>query len=108
MSKRMKRCQHWLRLLANTSGKEQKDLLRLVRPDLVKAICECTINVLAKRIPVSSTQKQKLKRKRKILHSLADKGNSIKTKKKLLIQHGGGFLIPLLAPILGALLGALK
>ena len=51
------------------------------------------------------SEKKKLKVKKDILRKLSNRKTKSPERKKLLVQHGGGFLLPLLAPILASLVG---
>ena len=82
-------------------------LLKRADPRLVKNICECALNVLCGNISLSETQKKKLRKHANALRHLAAPGKSLKTKKKFIVQRGGGLLLPLLAPIIGNLIASL-
>jgi hypothetical protein len=74
-------------------------------PDLVNALCECSLNVLKGRVPLTTSQKKQLTRHKRDLRELARKGTSLKKKKQILQK--GGFLGLLLKPALGLLGGLL-
>lgn len=71
-----------------------------------EAIREIAVNTIKRRVPLTETQKKKLRRYKKVLLSLAKTKNSKITKKKL-VRQSGGFL-PLLIPIVSGLISALK
>ena len=75
--------------------------------DLIKALCECTLNILKGNIKLTTAQKKKLARYKNILRSLAVKRTSMK-KRKTILQSGGliGALLSPVLGVLGALLGA--
>lgn len=88
-----------LRVLKNASPSLRKAILREADKALVYSICEICDNTLCGRVPLTTSQKQKLKKHKTILKRLAKRGESWIKKKKALTQKGGAFL-PLL---LGAL-----
>ena len=93
--------------LHGTSNKERKELLKKLKPNTVKAICDCAINIINKRIKVTEEEKKKINRHRDKIRELVHPKTSQRRRKKLLVQHGGAFLAPLLAPVIGSLLGPL-
>ena len=73
-----------------------KQLLKKLPIRSVKAICECTLNVLNGNVPLSSNQKKSLRKHKITLRKICAKRGSLFTKKKLIVQHGGflNILIP--------------
>jgi len=69
--------------------------------ELVCALCECIINILEGNVNVDPKYKKKLQKYKKTLRDIGAARGTWKAKRKLL-QKGGGKLIPLIAPILGA------
>ena len=94
----------FLKVLAKCKAKQRKALLQNISPGLLKCLCECSLNVLKGNVKLTSSQKQLLRRHRKVLRSLADRKTTVKRKKQLLVQKGG-FLPALLGPILSTLAG---
>ena len=76
-------------------------MLKGASPDLIKALCECSLNILKGRIKLSPTQKKKLSRHKNNLRLLATKKSTLKHRKRVLQK--GGFLGALLGPVLGVL-----
>ena len=70
-----------------SSKAQKKELLKHLKPDTIKAICECTTNIINRNIKVSDLEKRKIN------------GNRDK------IRERGAFLPPLFAPVLGSLMG---
>ena len=101
MSKRMQRNLNWLKALHCCSKSEQKELLRVEKPESINAICDCVHNI--HNIKVDQRQLNQLKKKKKILRELTSRKNKTPTRKKILVQHGGGFLNSVLGPVLGVL-----
>ena len=90
-----------LRLLYKSKPSLVKAILKNAPSDLVRALCECSLNVLKGNIKLKATQKKRLHRYKNILRTLASKNSSAKTRKQLLQK--GGFIGALLGPVLGVL-----
>lgn len=103
MSQRMKHNIDLLRVLARSSPKQRKAIIKTCHVDLIKCLAEISLNVLQGVVPINPSQKKKLKRFRSLLRALADKKVSIKTKKQKLEQSGGSLLGLLIPPVLSAL-----
>jgi len=73
----------------------RKAILNKSDKKLVKAICEMVFNLIYGNLDINSSDFQKLKKYKSYLRKLIKKSN-LKTKKKILVQHGGflQFLIP--------------
>lgn len=106
MSQTVKQCCDYLQVLAKCNPKQRQAILREADPKLIKAICECSLNVIKGNIPLSPSQKQKLKPHKTTLRSLADKNKSAKARKRLIVQRGGfvGVLLRAIIPTLASLL----
>lgn len=76
-------------------------------PQVIKAICECCLNVLNNNVPLKPGEFKKLKRYKKLLRLLADKKVSLKRKKQV-IQKGGAFLSTLLGVAVPAIASLLS
>ena len=103
MSKRMQRNLNRLKALHCCSKSEQKELLRVAKPESINAICDCVHNILQGNVKVDQRELNQLKKKKKILRELTSRKNKTPTRKKILVQHGGGFLNSVLGPVLGVL-----
>ena len=95
-----------LQALCHLSSEQRIAILKKADPKLVKCICECALNILRGNVTLKQPYKQRLKRYAHILRRLANKNDSWKNKKRLIVQRGG-FLPLLLAPILGTVLSRL-
>lgn len=76
-------------------------------PDLIKALCECSLNILKGNVKLNRAQKKKLCRYKNKLRALIAKKTSMKSRKQIL--QSGGLIGALLGPVigvLGSLLGA--
>lgn len=92
-----------LSALRHSDKNSRVALLRLADQKLIKYICECALNVLKGVVSLKTCEKKKLKKYKKVLRKLVAKSgrkNSWKSKKRILVQKGGGFLPFLLQPIL--------
>jgi hypothetical protein len=85
----------------------RKLFLKPADKELVQSICECALNTLKGNVPLKPCQKKTLSRYKRILRKLVHPKGGWKSKRKILIQHGGAFFPALLAPILASLLTSL-
>ncbi|PVD35100.1 hypothetical protein C0Q70_06381 [Pomacea canaliculata] len=92
-----------LKLLCGAKPKVIKEVLKGASPDLIKAISECSLNVLKGHVHLTPAQKKRLCKYKEDLRLLARRNTSVKRRKQILQK--GGFLSFLLKPILGALGG---
>jgi hypothetical protein len=92
--------------LHDASPDMRKSILKAADKSLVQCLCEICYNMVIKgAVNIPPAHKTKLSRHKKILRSIARKGEAWTKKKKLLLQSGGAFLPILLGPLLGAVLG---
>lgn len=103
MSRRLSENADFLRVLAKSNPKLRRAILKCCNSELIKAICEVTLNVLRGVVPINKQHKKKLKRYKKVLRALADKTVSVKKKREYLSQTGGNFLPFLIPPVLSVL-----
>ena len=74
-------------------------------PDnVIKTICNAALNAAQGEVPLTRKQKRVLSANRPLISKLIQKGESAKSKKKLLTQTGGSIIVP---AILSAVLAAL-
>lgn len=71
--------------------------------DFIHCICECSKNLLKGKVPITSSQKKNLAKRKNSLRLLTLKKTPLKKKKRII--QTGGFLGALLAPIVSALGG---
>jgi len=90
-------------VLARAKPSLRKAILRDADRALVYSICEICDNTLSGNVALKESDKQKLKKHKKILRQLANRGGSWKNKKKQ-VQKGGA-LIPLLLSLLAPSIG---
>ena len=106
MSARMRRNIPMLKLLCGAKPSIVKAVLKGASPDLIRALSECSLNVLNGRIPLTQNQMQQLRRHKQAIRALANRKTTVKRRKQLLQK--GGFLGALIKPILGVLGGLLS
>lgn len=104
MSHRLRKHVHILRTLGTAKPAIGKAIVKAADPELVKTLCECSINLLKGRVPLTGAQKGKLRRYKKDLRRLIDPRIKLNGKKRVLQK--GGFIGALLAPILMKVLPA--
>jgi len=87
-----------------------KAMIKHADKELITALCECCLNIAKGRVPLTPPQKSRLKKHKKVIRDLLQKGKSLNARKKL-IQRGGFLpalaapLLSLLGPILGGIMG---
>ena len=79
---------------------QKEELLKHLKLDTVKVICECTINIINRNAKASDQENRKINRNRDKIRELVNLKTSQKKRKKILVQEGGAFLTPLLATVL--------
>ena len=100
MSKNIKKNLPMLIVLHSSSKAEKKELLKHLKPDTIKAICECSINIINRNLKVSDQEERKINRNRDKIRELVNPKTSQKKRKEILLQERGAFLASLLAPVL--------
>lgn len=98
-----------LAALGRVNKKQAKTLIKDSSPDLIHCICEICHNLLQDNIPLSECDLKKVKKHKKIIRALATRGESVKKKKKIILNQKGGILpfLPLLLPALASAAGGL-
>lgn len=103
MSARIRRHYSLLRWLCTAKPKQARAVIKTADNDIVKAVCECALNVLKGTISVNKKQKRKLRRYKNLMRKLASKSVSVKSK-RVLLQKGSG-LLGLIMPAALSVLG---
>lgn len=103
MSKCVINHMHLLNSLARATPSERKDLLKKSNFGLIKSIVECIENVMNGNVKLSKAHMKKLKRYKNQLRKINSSGKKWSSKKKVIIQTGGGFLPALLLPVITAI-----
>ena len=95
------------RWVKNAKPNKIKAFIKSADNKFIKAVCECSLNVLRGNVPISNKHKQSLKKHKKDLRQLASKKVSLKRKKKLLLKKRGYSIIAGLAKILLPIVGSI-
>lgn len=104
MSKKIKKYASFLKRLHKASPRSRKSILdNCCSAEFISCICECAKNVLKGNVPLTKTQKQQLRRRRRYMRKLVLKKTSLKNKRKII--QTGGFIGALLGPIISILGG---
>jgi hypothetical protein len=107
MSQRLKDHSDTLKILAKCRSKKRNDILKNANDELIRCLCECSSNTIYKNVPLSESQLQKLCPHKNILRFLANRRIGLKKKKLKIIKQRGGFLMPLLVPILTSIIASM-
>ena len=96
---RMKKQAVCLQMLIKTkNAKLRKAILEHADSELIRALCECAHNILRGNVKMTPREKTRLRKYQTKLRLIARKNVSVKQKRRHL-QHTGGFLPALLAPL---------
>ena len=106
MAPRVKAQQALLHVLHGANPSLRKAILRESDKSLIYTICEICENLLIGNINLNEEQRQKLKRYRRQLRRLAERGEGWGNKKEVLVQRGGA-LLPLLLSVVASILPTL-
>lgn len=106
MSQRLKEHQEVLKMLAKGDYRKRRKIIEGASDETLMCLCECALNTLKSNVPLTDDQFRRLRRHKHTLRLLADKRVSL-PKKKQKIKQAGGFLGPLLLPVLGSVIAAL-
>lgn len=95
-----------LKLIKKCPKALRKQLLEKLPLRSVKAICECSLNVLKGNIPLTSQQKKSLSHYKSTIRKVGSKKGALFQKKRLIIQNGGflNILIPAALSVLTGLI----
>ena len=91
----------YLKILAKCDKKMRNSILKGANKDLIHSLCECIYNILRGNVELTDSDKNQLNKYKNSLRKLLT-NNSIKEKKKILIQKGG-FLQILLPSVISGL-----
>lgn len=90
-------CAQDAKLLLSLTPQERKAVLKVLDAKRIKSICECAFNLLRGNIEVrNKCTLRKLRQHKDVLRRLAKRGGSWTAKRRLLVQTGGGFFLPIL------------
>jgi len=107
MSPTVKKHRAVLQVLQSAKPPLRKAIISAADKEVIYALCEIVENLLLGNIPLSESQKNQLKRYRKVLYQIAQRGRGgVSAKRKELLQKGGSF-IPLLLSLVSSVLPTL-
>ena len=92
----------FLQLLADCPAYQRQFLLKTATPQQLHALVQVLYNVLMRHIPISEENKRILLPYKDALLDLASPNVPYKTKKRVLVQEGSGFIEDVLAPVVSA------
>ena len=97
----------YLCLVCTTTPGQRKQLIHTATKDQVDCFSEIADNVLKRNVPITPKQLAELRKHKRVVKILVDRGTPWRTKRSAL-EQSGGFppLLALLAPIIGGALGA--
>lgn len=88
-----------LKLVQSASPKLRKSIVSNCDLDFINTLVECVFNSVNGHIPLSESEKKKLKKFKTILRKVLKTKGGLCKKRKVIVQNGGGFLPVLLQPI---------
>lgn len=101
---RIQENQSILYLLQTADPKLFKAIIKNSNPELIKVICEIIFNILRGNVQLNANIVEKLRNYKKSLRCIACRKHSLSTKRRILIQKGGGAFLPI---IIGSVLSGL-
>ena len=93
----------FLQLLADCPAYQRQFLLKTATPQQLHALVQVLYNILMRHIPISEENKRILLPYKDALLDLASPNVPYKTKKRVLVQEGSGFIEDVLAPVVSSL-----
>ncbi|KAL9953003.1 hypothetical protein ACROYT_G040350 [Oculina patagonica] len=88
---------------ADCPSHQRQFLLKTATPQQMHALVQLIYNVLMENIPISEEDKRKVIPYKDALVNLVEPNVPFKTKKRILVQEGGGFIQELLTPVISSL-----
>lgn len=83
-------------LVDSPDPKLTQALLKIAPDEVVKTICNAAYNLTNGSVPLSKGRKAFFRKYKAPITYLIQPTKSVKQKKRLLVQRGGGFFVPLL------------
>ena len=93
----------FLQLLADCPAYQRQFLLKTATPQQLHALVQVLYNILMRHIPISEENKRILLPYKDALLDLASPNVPYKTKKRVLVQEGSGFIKDVLASVVSSL-----
>ena len=103
MSRLVNNNRGFLQLLAACPAYQRQFLLKTATPQQLHALVQVLYNLLMGHIPISEENKRVLLPYKDALLNLASPNVPFKTKKRVLVQEGSGFIEDVLAPVVSSL-----
>lgn len=92
-----------LRALFHLNDNQRVTILRTGSRELIKFICECSLNILRGNLKLSDCEKSRLRKYAGVLRKFALSPGKFRTKRRLIVQYGCGSLFSaLLVPIINS------
>lgn len=88
-----------LKLIQTAKPKLRKSLISHCDLDFINTLVECVFNTVNGNIPLTETEKRKLKKFKTVLRKVLKTKGGLCKKRKVIVQNGGTFLPQLLQPI---------
>ena len=111
MSKRLEITKEFVNLLAKSSAKRRKVLLRNASNTQLKGLFEVCLNIIRGNLPLDAVQFRRMKRHRKTLETLVNRRIPIYKKREVINQKGGfvaslaKYALPLLTHVIATQIG---
>ena len=93
----------FLQLLAHCPAYQRQFLLKTASPQQLHPLVQVLYNILKGHIPISKENRRMLLPYKDALLNLARSNVLYKTKKRVLVQEGSGFIENVLAPVISSL-----
>ena len=93
----------FLQLLADCPAYQRQFLLKTATPQQLHALVQVLYNILMGHIPIPEKNKQILLPYKDALLNLTSPNVPYKTKQRVLVQEGSGFIEDVLAPVVSSL-----
>ena len=103
MSRAVNNNRGFLQLLPDCPAYQRQFLLKTATPQQLHALVQVLCNILMGHIPTSEENKRILLPHKDALLNLASPNVPYKTKKRVLVQEGSGFIEDVLAPVVSSL-----
>lgn len=88
-----------LKLLQSAKPKLRKSIISNCDLDFVNTLIECVFNTVKGNIPLTESEKKRLKKFKTVLRKVLKTKGGLCKKRKVIVQNGGTFLPLLLQPI---------
>ena len=107
MGSRVRRNKEFLGYIAKCSKKQRINCIKNARPDELKSLCDCSLNVYRGNVRLKKPDFEKLYPFRRTLKKISEGKGRAGKKKTLLLQKGGALIPLLLSAVLPSLISSL-